>query len=530
MEDTQVKSKIDISIDPNNESDTPRLKNISYLGRTWDITTVDPLNIPKSAKGPLALRSDQELVLSEDGQVMIPKATDYTPGTSGGEFKETKMVFTAYDYQSSFEQSFSFNVGKGKKASFGASESYNKKKQETGSSKAMFTHVDAIVQIYKLAYSRQQAPNVPLDAKFSEAVETLPASTASAYQAFIEHFGTHYSAMVIMGGRAYQETRIHIDTYSNLISQGIDVSLEAKASFKADFSAKAGAKTSNQEKYENETQDGRESIYTNGGTLNSNIDTWASSVKEDPVPFEMNLYTLDTLLTGDYFPDDPDIDIKRITLKKHIDAYIEKNTKKPAINIRFADGWDTTNAWTDKGSGADSNNEAWYRPLAAEGYFIVNYLDYRQNSKYDRSPYGGTIVVQDLSGDALKKPSSWKEVRKESHNMKKGAFWVPIAPSGYRAVGMIAIPSHDNPMDIAKIMDSFRCIKSSLLVDANIGKKLWDNKQSSIFSSSYKHASTWEIVPATKSGLDLASFYASPHHDKPEGKNNILYCLDANQL
>ncbi len=314
------------------KQNTASLKNVDFIGRGYDFLKIDPLDLgdPGATKLPVFHINPNNMKLIPDGSASIPRGTVYTSSAGGNFSFETKMLYSAYDFQTAYSGSVSANIGVPGLFSFSSSQSYKKFKQVTGSTENLETYskvelYDHIVEIIP-DYPGEKLDLHPI---FIDRVKELPSAYSDdnehKFLTFIETFGTHYSKKVIFGGRASQAIRISKESYSKLTKENIDLSRGAEGTFKGiTAGGSIGLSWEKQEKFNTETKSGQETIRFCGGTPNRNLNDFLKSIKDDPAPICLNLVTLDELLINRYFSDDPDIDEKRNALKSAIINYSKK--------------------------------------------------------------------------------------------------------------------------------------------------------------------------------------------------------------
>ena len=128
---------------------------------------------------------------------------------------------------------------------------------------------------------------------------------------FIEYFGTHFLSEVTFGARFTKQHKVSQTKYKELKSTSISV--EAQASYSGVFSVGGGfSMNSDQRDLATNFQKSVEtSTITVGAAPPSNGDamTWASAVKENPVPTKYSLSPIYDLFTERYAENLPGIDL-----------------------------------------------------------------------------------------------------------------------------------------------------------------------------------------------------------------------------
>ncbi len=139
----------------------------------------------------------------------------------------------------------------------------------------------------------------------------------------------------------------------------------------------------------------------------------------------------------------------------------------------------TTSSYTlmynDKGSGADLDG-AFYRPTATNGFYILG--DYAQGTTSRPSLPSITII-----GHLTTTPPTrcWRRpwaisrcgmTRAPAPSMD-GSIWMPIAPSGFVALGAVSQNGYSQP-DIPQLC----CMRFDLVTTTAIGQLIWNDKGS----------------------------------------------------
>ena len=305
------------------------LKNVGYLGRCYDILKLNPLDLdgPDSAlpKSPFDLDQSQQKPVNT-GNNLVPVVVNYYPGSGGSYSEEAKLVFTAYDYQSTFKQGVNFEVGIPDVFAFSTSVTYSSFKQETGSEENLYTYIDFKQELHTLTLDLdyQDQSQFKLRSDFKNAVKSLPHDKNDGYQQFIKDFGTHFTTDVKFGGRAYLWLKVSKTTYSTLQQEGLSVKVGVKGTFKK-ITASAGSETTTEDakKFEELTNVSSTNIQFDGGTPNPNLNEWVKTVENNPAPININLKPLYKLFTSKFFPDDPNIDAKRARMEQVVKDYVK---------------------------------------------------------------------------------------------------------------------------------------------------------------------------------------------------------------
>ena len=153
----------------------------------------------------------------------------------------------------------------------------------------------------------------PFHPGFVSWVKKLASSDASEddLAQFIEYFGTHYPSEVTFGARFMKEHKVNKTKYEKLKDKG--VSVKAQASYSGIVSVGGGFSLDSEQRSAASTfqKSVETSTITVGAAPPSNGDamTWASSVKENPVPTKYSLSSVYDLFTERYAENLPGIDL-----------------------------------------------------------------------------------------------------------------------------------------------------------------------------------------------------------------------------
>ena len=311
-----------------NSSSAKFPNNITYLGRCYDILELDPLNSAKTAKNRSAFEfklDSAKPIVGESDNKLQPLGTNFSPGDGGSITGKTQMLFTTSDVQGMFKSKFNsglLGILTGI-IPFGLSASYQKFKREIISQKHIYAFTEAEFIDFTLELQLESPENLFIDKQFQEAVANLPIDESStAYQTFIDNFGTHFAQLVKFGGIAYQSINLDGSNYSKFLQKGIDLKTQAQGIFNLNLGQEST------ETLQTEIIARKEQMQFNGGTPNTNLNEWFKSIRKDPAPVEMNLIPLHKLFTSVFFPLDADIAQKQRLMEQTVNFYLEQKTEK----------------------------------------------------------------------------------------------------------------------------------------------------------------------------------------------------------
>ena len=127
--------------------------------------------------------------------------------------------------------------------------------------------------------------------------------------------------------------------------------------------------------------------------------------------------------------------------------------------------------WNDRGSGARYDISIW-RSRGPSGSFSLGDL---ANGAYSR-PQAAFVVKDNSAGkNALQPPYGYRRIWKDSGSGANwdGAFWEPLCPSGYRALGYVAMRNHNTQPPTS----AMRCVKGEHTVPGK-WEWVWNDRSS----------------------------------------------------
>ena len=289
--------------------------------------TLDPGFL--SAQNIFSFTYDDGLTTT-DGRYSIPDHTNVNAiGSCSFAFSSqvTKDIRSYMDsLKTKVETSFS-----GWGASFSQSYDYNDAHESMQYGENLYISSSAECQAYGASIA-----NIQLTSHFRKSVSDLPATKSTLeYFDFIRIWGTHIATTLIMGGRYGYRSEMSTSIYSELTSHGFSVM--ASAGYSGLFSISSSYLTEEQKEQMEAFENSRKSykIYQIGGKPPADEDQsaldWAQTVKDDPLPMAYTLKQLQEYFTPRYFPEDKDIETKRINLAEATVEYCKRDSEKPEL-------------------------------------------------------------------------------------------------------------------------------------------------------------------------------------------------------
>jgi len=311
------------------------LLNQEFLGRCYDIVTLDPLDLASSAKYVNAVDmsvDDGNVVDTRGRKILVPPGVNPAKViTSMSWESQSRLISSSYEFQQEFKIAVEAEAGVEGVFEFSGSASTRQMESLTQTRKQTFVYSRAYQQNHGLELNLADADApVKLTEGFSKAVRNLPVGEFSAvrgaYDEFVKTFGTHFTKEIILGGMAFQRTSGLASRW--LSSREKEEELKAKASAEVE-AVKAGVGTemarSEAKKVDNENSLERTQLEFRGGTGSPNgiNDDWIQSLDDRPTIIKAKLEKLTKLLTRRFFPDVADIEDRQGLLDIAIYTWIK---------------------------------------------------------------------------------------------------------------------------------------------------------------------------------------------------------------
>ena len=237
--------------------------------------------------------------------------------------------------QLSKELSVSASIeGGGWGVSFSASTDYKKKTSVMAASESVFIFTKASCNYYFSKLNEIRPPSLTED--FISKVKALK-DEKDVFN-FFQYYGTHFQKYTLFGARFVYEYKMSQKEFQNESSDSVSVS--AKASYSGLFSLSGGfgMSSSNEQKAMNFQSKVETKTITIGAPPPANGDTltWASTVKETPIPVKYVLESIEELFTEKYMKG-TGIDYEKVKslMVKSKSSYCQYLKKKGKINHTY---------------------------------------------------------------------------------------------------------------------------------------------------------------------------------------------------
>jgi len=144
--------------------------------------------------------------------------------------------------------------------------------------------------------------------------------------------------------------------------------------------------------------------------------------------------------------------------------------------------------WNDSGSGLPIDGSYWH-PVTTNGFKALGSLGFA--GYYDPAGKHGVMVLKAKSGsNALAAPVDYTLVWGDqgSGASNDGSFWLPVPPTGYKAMGIVAQSGYNKPS-----LDDVVCVREDLTIPGEAGDLIWGFNIT--FINPPLCFNTWKIEP-----------------------------------
>ncbi|XP_045197727.2 uncharacterized protein LOC123552271 [Mercenaria mercenaria] len=237
-----------------------------------------------------------------DCRYSVPKGLVVVPDVSCVTSFSSQVVQTKYEFANSLSVSASVSGG-GWGASFSASAGYKESSSEISTGESVYIISSASCNYYFSKLVKRSPP--PFDPVFLSWIQRLNTKGTKAKKIYLEFFdtyGTHFATEVTFGARFTYEHKMSSKKYETQSEQGVNVAVQA--SYSGLFSVGGGFSMDSSQK--EAASDFSKSVETKTITVgaappaNGDAMTWASTVKNSPVPSKYKLSSMEELFTETY--------------------------------------------------------------------------------------------------------------------------------------------------------------------------------------------------------------------------------------
>ncbi|XP_052074527.1 uncharacterized protein LOC127712245 [Mytilus californianus] len=256
---------------------------------------------------------------SGDCRYFIPRGLVVVPDVSCALSFSSKTVKNMLELSQALSVSTSVHGG-GWGVNFSASAGYKESSNEMSSGESIYIFSKAKCRYYFTKMLTENPP--PFTIAFLDWVFKLNSTnTKETYIDFFETFGTHYTTYTSFGSRFTYQYKMSSKSYQSEKENGFNV--EVAASYSGLFSAGADFNMDSSQKAA--ASRFSELVETKTITVGASppedgkASTWASTVKDNPVPIEYSLESIENLFTKNFMSRlDVDCDRIRYNIKEYI--------------------------------------------------------------------------------------------------------------------------------------------------------------------------------------------------------------------
>ena len=286
--------------------------NIDYALSGYDIVRGYPLTTARDPgfRKPIFKADYVNGVPNGDCRYMLPKGINAVPDISCDVSFKSDIIKTAAEFHQALSTSAHVEGG-GWGFQFSASASYQKSSSDMSSKEFVYVISRAQCTSY---FSRMDFSNPPtFHEGFIKAVKKLKAENYKSKEIskFISIYGTHFVDEMTFGSTYTKQHRVKQATFKTLSNSKFGVA--AQASYSGLFFSGGGGFSLDSEQSAAASNFAK-SVETNTVTVgsappsNGDAMTWASVVKENPVPIKYSLKPIADLFTADFMTGVPGVE------------------------------------------------------------------------------------------------------------------------------------------------------------------------------------------------------------------------------
>lgn len=155
--------------------------------------------------------------------------------------------------------------------------------------------------------------------------------------------------------------------------------------------------------------------------------------------------------------------------------------------------------WRDQGSGC-THDGSFYHPVTDNGFHALGSLGFPGYGN-PQGNYAMMVVKADEGSDALVEPEDYSLLWFYRRFLFPGGydtlatFWIPVAPEGYRAMGLVAQSGPAKPP-----LSDIVCVRADLTTEGEAGSFIWNDDESSM----PRDLGCWNIYPPQTGPHSLA--------------------------
>ena len=158
---------------------------------------------------------------------------------------------------------------------------------------------------------------------------------------------------------------------------------------------------------------------------------------------------------------------------------------------------------------------AYWRPIAPDGFHALGHYG---EGDYSNPPQGFMFAARELTPGALAHPVDYVKVWdvRGSGAFFGGSFWRPVPPAGYVCLGLVGQRGRSKPGT-----DEIMCVRQDLVVPGKVGNTIWIDEK----TRADVDFGSWQIIPEDENGIYSGTFTGNNFHSSPPA--DPVFCLAA---
>lgn len=246
------------------------------------------------------------------------------------------VIQKVIELENSLSTMASFSLGY-KGFAFSASSGYSRMTSSIDKRKSVFIVSSAYCDYYFVKLRKQMPPS--FDDEFLVWLSKLDSTDLNTtYVEFMDIYGTHFLSEATFGARFTNEYEMHSIDFRDFVEESFKVDVGASFAGKITIGAGYSLETSQREMAQKFSEKVKSRTITVGASPPSNGEalTWASEVKNNPVPSRLNLIPIEDLFVPEYVAslgiDYETIRFYMIKYKEDYRRYREQNKQEIVVD------------------------------------------------------------------------------------------------------------------------------------------------------------------------------------------------------
>jgi hypothetical protein len=261
---------------------------------------------------------------STDKQHAYPKQMTFSERHVSSFDAAYTLIESGYDMRNSISTKMTVGADAAQ-AAFSASAAVKYGQELAGQAEFVANEASAQVLLWQLTLNA--GVTLPFAPPFVSSVSALPSTPGTAYQSFIDTYGTHYYSQATYGGRTFQRFLANHADMMSLLTQKVSVSAGAGIALGANLGVSVNTKSTDYQRVQTLTKAQQLTFVGDSPNLKS-WTTWAASVSDEPVVVIGALAPIYSLLTSANFPK---LNIAPISanMQAAVQVYLAQNAVDP---------------------------------------------------------------------------------------------------------------------------------------------------------------------------------------------------------